>query len=307
MSVQLKSPEQQETELAALEAEAVKQLEAGEAQATDQGAQDDQEGERETPESASTTDAQTTDVKPTDGETTKPTGDEPSGTPEVKDESRSSDDTDTGEGQPSDKAQSRQHQLAQKLAEAQAEIDRLRRASAPKSPVTVPSPSRVQPSKLPWETDDNGDVTLTPDQLNQMVSEEATKTVNHQLEVRDITTQLSIDISDIERNYDELNPDKPEFNQKLSDFIADSYKLRVKENKRFRLSDYAKTIMDLRNEAAEKAKVERDKTIRRQANSQPIMGSTQTTTQASVEDMLGGAKTIEELDEIAQRTLPQGN
>jgi len=306
-----KSNSEIENDLSTLEAETMQQLAVegkagGEAPKGDEQPDQHQtqtEGERETPESAPTTDQPTTDTTTKGGES-KPEGDiTDTGASTGEDEPTKPE----GEGdgsQPSEKAKSRQHELAQKLKAQTEENKRLQKLLATQRTAKSKSGTGTG-SKLPWDQDNDGEI--TPEEIEQNIDARAEAIVEHKFFVREALQNFQSDLTELEKN-PELNPDNDAFDQELVDFISENYKIRLAQNPALRLKDYAGRIIELRRSAAERsaraAATETTNNIRRRAATQPITGGGQSATQRTVDDMMSGAKTIEELDAIAEKNLP---
>lgn len=295
----------QEEELAKLESEAVKQLEtetpsgdtpSGDTPTPETGKKP--EGETETPKDDSTPSDQTA-TTPEDGGTKPENGDNPSGTVPENDPKKPADGKVEDKGQPSDRAQSRQQKLANELRDARLAQEALRRENEElrkgRTPTTTPA------TKLPW--DENGEVTI--EQYTKDVEAKATQVVEQRFKIKELETNLHNDIAEMEGKYPELSQESDEYDQELVDFISDNFKARVKENPNLRLRDYTAKIMELRGKAAETAKANANNNIRKTVATQPIINGVKTTKETTLEDQLAGAKTIAELDAIAEKNLPK--
>ena len=288
----------QEEELSKLESEAVKQLETETASSTTPEG-DKPEGETATPEPGSTPGDQTT-TTPEDGGTKPEPGDNPSGTVPENDPKKPADGKVEDKGQPSDRAQSRQQKLANELRDARLAQEALRRENEQlrqgRTPPATPT------TKLPWNEEDG---TVTMEQYTKDVEAKADQIVERKFEIKELETNLHNDIAEMEGKYPELSQGSDEYDQDLVDFISDNFKARIKENPKLRLKDYTAKIMELRGKAAESAKTAANNNIRRNIGTQPIISGAKTTKETTVEDELAGAKTIAELDAIAERNLPK--
>lgn len=309
MSVQ-KSNSDIEKDLETLEAEAIKQLDAeGSAEGDEpkgeepeDAGQKEIEGERETPESESTTDKETTKAD-ADGGEEKPEGDiTEKGAPDGEATPKKPEDKGDG-SQPSEKAKSRQHILAEKLKAQTAENERLQtllNAQAKKS-----KSSSDKSSKLPWDQDGDGEI--TPEEIEKNIDERAEAIVEQKLFVKEALQNFQTDLAELEKQ-PELNTESEEFDQELVDFISENYKVRLKQNPALRLGDYANKVLELRRKAAERAtKAAESNTVnslRKRAATQPITGGVQTNAEKSLSEQLSGAKSIEELDALAEKNLP---
>lgn len=303
---------EQENQLAEMEAQAMKELEAESSAAPENEAaaipQDSVEGETVTPDAASTTAEQTTTPTPTgDGEQTL-NGEPQKGPGDQADQSN----VETGEenGEPSEKAQNRYQELANRMKAAeeaakaaQAEAKQLREMVKPRGPVTIPGQTQLKSrTALPWE--DGGDGEVTIEDYKADVANTAQQIVQQQTAVNTALSYVTYDRLDLEREHPELNEDSPEFDPELTEFIAAGYLERLKQNPALRLKEYASKILSIRQKAAEKARSVSASTLQRQAASQPITGQVMNSRQPTIEDSFSGAKSIEELDAIASKMLP---
>lgn len=295
MSVNVTSAGQEE-ELAKLESEAVKQLETE--TPNNQGDGTKPEGETETPDPNSTAGDKTT-TPPEDGGTKPDDGSKPDGTGGEADPNKPTDDKGEGKGQPSDRAQSRQQKLANDLRDARIAQEALRRENEELRKSRTPAPDKG--SKLPW--DENGEVTI--EQYTKDVEAKADQIVERKFKIKELETNLHNDIAEMEGKYSELSQESDDYDQELVDFISDNFKARVKDNPNLRLRDYVAKIMELRGKAAESAKTAANNNIRKSVATQPIINGVKTTKETTLEDQLAGAKTIAELDAIAEKNLPK--
>lgn len=305
-----KSNSEIETDLESLEAEAMQQLEAEGATDGDAPQGDDKpegqdqtqvDGERETPESGTTPDDQTTDTSTEGGEPNKPDDRTDTGASDEggKQKPESGDDG----GQPSDKAMSRQHQLAIQLKAEREEKQRLQRLLQAQQ--KAKSQSKSGKGSLPWDQDGDGEITA--EEIEQNIDARADAIVEHKLFVREAMSNFKNDLDELEKE-PELNTESDQFDQDLVDFISENYKARLEKNPALRLKDYANKILDLRRSAAQKAAQaaanETQKNLKKRAATQPITGGGSSQPETSLTDAFGGAKTIEELDALAEKSLP---
>ena len=294
----------QEAELAKMEEQAMRELEADGTttpiKPEEDNSSDNQnkgDGESETPDPASTTGEETTTTKP-DGEADK-SGDKSS---DASDEQATQPDGEEEEkSQPSEKAEKRFRDLAE-----QVKILKQQNEALQKSQTARPVKSETESTKktnLPWN--EEGETTVTPEQFEEQVQARAKQVVDQQRVTDARINQVVFDRIDLESSYPELRPDTEEYNQDLVDFISEGFVERLKTNPDLRLKDYAGKILEISRKSAEQAKAKSVANQQRIASTQPITsGGAQKPVKNSVESQIANAQSLEELEKIGS-SLPQ--
>lgn len=272
----------------------------------------------------------------------KPTSDEESTPPEdSRPKVEEEDLTDEETQQLSVKAQRRIKRLVEERNAARDELTKLKpskpasttdEGDEPESEQVFDPGTGKQPTKpagdnkgkkLPWDTttdeEENGERSMTQEELDAMVEAKAKQTVESTLKqreydraVQESTKKLHSEISEIETKYPELNPqaDKegkptnPDFDPKLVNKISGLYKVAFRDawgkGKYLSFSRFVDSLMSLRKSGEEKGKSEVTAKVVRQAAEQALGPSGTPAKKGSIEDKIKTAKTIEELEALEQ-------
>jgi len=152
---------------------------------------------------------------------------------------------------------------------------------------------------------------IDPQRYQQDVAQQAQKIVNQTLTQREAVQariksaeKYTEDLKVVEEKHPILNEDSPEYDDKLSGFIADLYTSRVAKNPSVRLTDVTEEVMAIRNKAAEDKSKEEVGKVAKQASRQamsPTGGKSDTT---SLEDKVKAIDNEADLLEI-RKQLPQ--
>jgi len=127
--------------------------------------------------------------------------------------------------------------------------------NAANQPEVTPYPQVT--TGLPW--DPNAEE-VTPEDYQRNVMQTADSIV--QARVADVEFRLrkeqeiKEDYNEIERKFEELNPNSASYNEELSNNIAELYKVQLKADKKTRLSDFVGKIMGIRQGGHEQGKAQ---------------------------------------------------
>lgn len=276
------------------------------------------EGEEETPASDSAPEENSQETK------SEETPDEGKSTEEMP-----SDLTDDEKSQLSAKAQKRIKFLSERAKRAD-ELEKLEaqrgQTQQPKTPPTRipdivnrplrPTPPSVAKGKLPWETDsEEGNEDQTEVLTQEQMDENTRRVVQEENQKTEILTNLKNDIKAVEDKYPILNADSDDFDQELSDWIAESYQLQFENvwnksghKEAMSFLEYADKVMSLREKGAEQGRKELGQNLDKQAAEQAVTpaGAPSDDKGSDVEGRLKSAKTIDELDRAAE-SLPKAS
>jgi len=114
------------------------------------------------------------------------------------------------------------------------------------------------------------------------------------------------DLSTVEKEYEVLNEDSPEYDEKLSNFVAEVYESRANKDPKVRLVDIAKEIISVREKGANEAVTKQEAKIRKKVASQALPSSGGKTLTSSLADQLANVDSEAELLELKKK-LPLGD
>lgn len=130
----------------------------------------------------------------------------------------------------------------------------------------------------------------------QMVQEE--RAVEQQ---RQKTENFNDDLKIVESEHDELNEDSPEYDQNLSNFVAEVYENRVAKDPKARLTDVAKEVLAIRDRQVKEAVAKKETELRKKVASQAMPASGGGTKGDTLSDQLKNAETEADLVKIRQQ------
>lgn len=124
----------------------------------------------------------------------------------------------------------------------------------------------------PGKTYDLADIA---DLVDKRASEKASQGIGSQVEVavakhlqeRDRTTNLDNDIAEVQKTYDELNPESGGYDEDLDDLIAEAFRDARTRNPDVRLRDVAQRQIDIIRKKSTKAAADSSKNLEKKAGS----------------------------------------
>lgn len=154
---------------------------------------------------------------------------------------------------------------------------------------------------------------IDPRRYQQDVARQAQVIVEqtlHQREQQQLRKQsaerFQEDLNAVEKKYDELNEDSPEYNEKLALFVSDVYSFKNSQNPQVRLTDVVEEVMTLREQAAEDSTKRQVDKIRRQASRQAMSPNGGKTETSSIEKRIQEADSPAELERIRKEIGTNG-
>lgn len=159
------------------------------------------------------------------------------------------------------------------------------------------------------EIDPNQDPQAYAQQVLHQAREVARKEIEHERTVaqhQQKVERFQEDLQTIEKEYEVLNEDSPEYDEKLSNFVAEVYENRSNKDPKVRLIDITKEVMEVRNKGAEEAVSKESDKIRKKAASQAIPSSGGKGTMRSLADQLKEVDSEKELMEL-RKQIPLGD
>lgn len=152
---------------------------------------------------------------------------------------------------------------------------------------------------------------INPQQSPQDIARQTEAIINKKLAEREYQNQVARsaemfneDLKKIEQEHPELNEDAPEYDDDLSNFVAELYQSRSAKNPNVRLTEVVEQVMKVRGKAAEEAQKKQADKVAKQASKQAMTstgGKTETTNLAT---KLAEVDSEAELAEL-RKLLPQ--
>jgi len=189
----------------------------------------------------------------------------------------------------SDRAKSRQQDLANRLKDSEIEKDSLRK-ELEKQKATEATPS-VEEEEAP-EVPEGAEAPYA--QLDVYIEQKATQKVNELLRDRDVEQahrrSFEQGVSQVESKFKELNPDSDNFDQDLSSTVTQLYLKASKNNPEVKVLDFVQSVMSVRDSGADKALSQvKTETVLQEAASAVTPSSEKvdtTTTEEKLEELL---------------------
>ena len=212
-------------------------------------------------------------------------------TEEISEEVETSDEPteDIVSKEPSDRAKSRQQELANRLKDSEVEKESLRKEleKQKESEATL----SVEEEKTP-EVPEGAEAPYA--QLDVYIEQKATQKVNELLRDRDVEQahrrSFEQGVSQIESKFKELNPDSDNFDQDLSSTVTQLYLKASKNNPEVKVLDFVQSVMSVRDSGADKALSQvKTETVLQEAASAVTPSSEKvdtTTTEEKLEELL---------------------
>lgn len=172
----------------------------------------------------------------------------------------------------SKRAESRQHELAQKVAEKSEEVESLR-SQLERVQGYMNQQSQVSQnteSMLPWLNNNNDGETreITPDEYKRDLISAADTVATMRLaqyqQAQNRVNNFERDVNSIEKNYPELNKDSDGFDKGLSKKITGLYQRASEKNPDLRLKDFVDDVMALREKGETEGRSQATRAIAQQ-------------------------------------------
>ena len=206
----------------------------------------------------------------------------------------------------SERAQSRQQELANKVREKAEEVESLR-AQLEQYKASVQPPTGPEAIRPPL-TDVQGDVELTIEDYNRDIMRAADQLVtlrlSQQAQAQERMRKLDEGLRVVENKYAELNPDSDKFDPDLSAKVTELYSKAAKANPDVDIRDFAETVMEIRNKGETEGKLNASKSLADQAATGAVAPSGDTTDRkTSEEDLISKIKSGEISIKEAEKLL----
>lgn len=195
----------------------------------------------------------------------------------------------------SDRAKSRQQELANRLKDSEVEKDNLRE-ELKSYKVSKDAKDLEVFSRKGEKIDPPPEAELSYDQLDQYITQKADQLVNLRLSQKsqeDLRLRsFEKGVTSIESKFKELNPDSDEFDTTLSSTVTKLYRKASKDNPDVDVYDFVQSIMSIRDSGAEKAVSEiKKETVMKEATSAITPSTEKTATTTDAEKLEEGLKT----------------
>lgn len=165
-------------------------------------------------------------------------------------------------------------------------------------PDATPSPEPSTPANpLPWAKPivTGEEEEPTPAEVAEST---ARATVQQELRNKQILDTFASDAKELESQYPELNPEHESYRPELVTKIAVWYRAQFKDNEELRLKDFVTELMSLRAEGIEQGRTEvTDKVVQQAAEQAIVSHGAAPAASSTVEQAIGAAKSIDELEE----------